>query len=69
MTSPLAFVASAMTLWEESDFRRTPVFPGRCLELNSEALVLDMYTEAWAELGGKGVLPEDGPHAKPPGLV
>jgi hypothetical protein len=69
MTSPLAFVASAMTLWEESDFRRTPVFPRRCLELNSEASLLDMYIGAWAELGGKRVLPEDGPHTKPPRLV
>jgi hypothetical protein len=49
-----------MTLWLESDFRRTPVFPGLCLELNSEASVLEIYTGAWAEFGGKGTLPRAG---------
>jgi hypothetical protein len=49
-----------MILWPKSDFHHTPVFPRRCLELNSEASVLEIYTGAWAELRRKGTLPTTG---------
>jgi hypothetical protein len=46
------------------DFRWTPVFPVRCLELNSEGSLLEIYTGAWAKDGGKGALPTTGVPAK-----
>jgi hypothetical protein len=40
------------------------VFPVRCLELNSEGSLLEIYIGAWAEDGGKGALPTTGVPAK-----